>query len=59
MGQYLNRGKRSFSEREKRAYSAGRGYGAAKQGKFVKCEMVKEKHCFLNGFNSVKRGKKQ
>ena len=44
MGQYLNRGKRSFSEREKRAESAGLGYGSAKQGKFVKCETVKEKH---------------
>lgn len=58
MGQYPNRGKRSFSEREKRAYSAGRGYGAAKQGKRVKCKTEKEKQSFLNGLNSTKKAGK-
>ena len=54
MAKYPNRGKRSYSEREKRAYSAGRGYGAAKSGKRVKCVTKKEKSSFINGFNSVK-----
>ena len=53
MSRYPNRGKRSFSEREKRAFSAGRGYGAAKRGKRVKCNTAKEKQSFRNGVNSV------
>ena len=48
-----NRGKRSYSEREKRAYSCGRGYGAAKAGKRVKCNTAKEKRSFRKGFNSI------
>lgn len=54
---YQNRGKRQFTEREKRAYSAGRGYAAAKAGRRVKCETEKEKRSFRNGVNAV-RGKK-
>ena len=53
MSRYPNRGKRSFSEREKRVYSAGRGYGAAKRGKRVKCNTENEKQSFRNGVNSV------
>ncbi len=59
MSRYKNRGKRSFSEREKRAFSAGRGYGAAKRGKRVKCETEKEKQSFRNGFNSTKKAGKK
>ena len=36
MTKYLNRGKKSYSEAEKRAYHGGRAYGAAKSGKRVK-----------------------
>lgn len=53
MGRYPNRGKRQFSEREKRAYSAGCGYGAAKNGKKVKCRTEKERQSFSNGVKSV------
>lgn len=54
---YKNLGKRTFSEREKRAFSAGKGYAAAKAGKRVKCETEAEKQSFRNGVNAV-RGKK-
>lgn len=53
MPKYVNRGKRQFSEREKRAYSAGRGYAAAKKGKRIKCNTEKEKQSFRNGVKSV------
>ena len=53
MAKYVNRGKRQFSEREKRAYSAGRGYAAAKKGKRIKCNTEKEKQSFRNGVKSV------
>ena len=55
MAKYVNRGKRQFSEREKRAYSAGRGYGAAKAGRKIKCETKKEMQSFRNGVNSVRK----
>lgn len=54
---YKNHGKRTYSEREKRAFSAGKGYAAAKAGKRVKCETEAEKQSFRNGVNAV-RGKK-
>ena len=53
MARYVNRGKRQYSDREKRAYSAGRGYGAAKAGKRVRCRTKAEKNSFRNGFNSA------
>ena len=53
MSKYVNRGKRQFTEREKRAYSAGRGYAAAKKGKRIKCNTEKEKQSFCNGVKSV------
>ena len=53
MHKYVNRGKRQFSEREKRAYSAGRGYAAAKKGKRIKCNTEKERQSFRNGVKSV------
>lgn len=53
MGRYPNRGKRQFSNREKRAYSAGCGYGAAKAGKKVRCRTEKERQSFSNGVKSV------
>jgi hypothetical protein len=54
MSNYVNRGRRSFSDREKRAYSAGIGYGCAKKGKRVKCNNEREKQSFKNGFHRVK-----
>jgi hypothetical protein len=54
MSRYVNRGIRQFSQREKRAFSAGRGYGAAKRGKRVKCVSADERRSFLNGMNTVK-----
>lgn len=53
MSKYINRGKKQYSEREKRAYSAGRGYAAAKKGKRVKCQTEREKASFRNGVKSV------
>ena len=53
MAKYVNRGKRQFSAREKRAYSAGRGYAAAKKGKRILCRTAKEKQSFHNGVKSV------
>lgn len=58
MARYPNKGKRSYSVREKRAYSAGRGYGAAKCGTRIKCVTSKEKTSFRNGVNSVVRSGK-
>lgn len=55
---YPNYGKRQFTEREKRAYSAGKGYAAAKAGKRVACKTEKEKQSFRNGVKAV-RNKKQ
>lgn len=55
MSGYVNKGKKQYSEREKRAYSAGRGYGAAKAGRRVKCRNEKEKRSFRNGLKSVRR----
>jgi len=54
---YKNRGKRQFSEREKRAFSAGKGYAAAKAGKRVVCKTEKEKQSFRNGVKSVRNKK--
>lgn len=54
---YKNHGKRTYTEREKRAFSAGRGYAAAKAGKRVACKTEAEKQSFRNGVNAV-RGKK-
>ncbi len=54
MGQYPNHGKRQFSEREKRAYSAGCGYGAAQAGKRVQCKTEREKKSFRNGVAAAK-----
>lgn len=53
---YKNKGKRQFTEREKRAYSAGKGFVAAKAGKRITCKTEKEKQSFRNGVNAV-RGK--
>lgn len=55
MAKYKNRGKRTYGEREKRAYSAGRGYAAAKAGKRIRCNTEKEKQSFRNGVKSVAR----
>lgn len=53
MKKYVNRGIWQFTEREKRAWSAGRGYGAAKKGKRIECKTEKEKQSFRNGVKSV------
>lgn len=53
MASYPNRGKKQFSEKEKHAYHAGRGYGAAKKGKRVRCTTEKERQSFRNGVNAV------
>lgn len=54
---YKNRGRRTFTEREKRAFSAGKGYAAAKAGKRVACKTEKEKQSFRNGVKSVRNKK--
>lgn len=47
-----------YSEAEKRAYSAGMGYGAAKSGKRVQCKTEAEKKSFRNGLKKSKGAKK-
>ena len=49
--------RKQYSEREKQAFHAGRGYAAGKANKRVKCKTEKEKQSFRNGVKSV-RGKK-
>lgn len=55
---YQNKGRRTYSEREKRAYSAGVGYGAATSGKRVKCKTEAEKKSFRNGVKRARGLKK-
>lgn len=56
MARYPNRGKKNYSEAEKRAYHGGRAYAAAKKGKRIRFKTEKEKRSFSNGVKSV-RGK--
>lgn len=57
MAEYLNKGKKQFTEAEKKAYHMGRAFATAKAGKRVKCPDEKTKRSFKNGVNAV-RGKK-
>lgn len=50
--------RKQYSEREKQAYHAGRGYAAGKSGKRVKCNTEAEKQSFRNGVNSVRKRQK-
>ena len=52
-----NKGRKRYSEREKQAYHAGRGYAAGKANKRVKCKTEKEKASFRNGVKSVRNKK--
>ena len=45
-----------YSEREKRAYFAGKAYATAKAGNRVNCKSSVEKQSFRNGVNSVRKG---
>lgn len=45
---------KKYSDREKRAFFAGRGYASAKKGKRVKCSSEAEKRSFRNGVRSVR-----
>lgn len=56
MLRYPNRGKISYSEKEKRAYHGGRAYAAAKAGRRVTFNTEKERKSFSNGVKAV-RGK--
>lgn len=47
----------SYSDKEKRAWIAGRAYATAKKGKRCSFNTKKEKKSFRNGFNSIKGGK--
>lgn len=49
--------RKQYSEREKQAYHAGRGYAAAKAGKRVACKTEKEKASFRNGVKAVRSKK--
>ena len=51
---FLNKGKRSYSVKEKRAYDAGKAYARAKRGKRMGLKTKKEQESFKNGYNSVK-----
>ena len=48
--QYLNKGKRSYSTKEKRAYDAGRAYARARKGKRMGLRTKKEQESFKNGY---------
>lgn len=50
--------RKQYSEREKQAYHAGRGYAAGKSGKRVKCKTEREKQSFRNGVKSVRKNHK-
>ena len=54
MSRYPNRGKKSYSEAEKRAYHGGRAYAAGKAGKRVKLKTEREKKSFSNGVKSIR-----
>ena len=55
MSRYLNRGRRQFSEEEKRAFHGGRAYGAAKMGRRVSFRTKSERDSFSNGVKSVRK----
>ena len=54
MANYLNKGKKQYTEAEKKAFHMGRAFATAKAGKRVKCPDEKTKQSFRNGVNSVK-----
>lgn len=45
----------NYTEREKRAYSAGCGYAAGKAGERVACKTEDEKTSFRNGVNATRQ----
>lgn len=49
---------RRFSIREQRAYSAGRGYGACRSGRYIKCKTHGEKRSFIKGLHSARRSRR-
>lgn len=50
MAGFLNRGKRSYSEKEKRAFDAGKAYARARKGKRMGLKTKKEQESFKNGY---------
>ena len=44
-----------YSVKEKRAYDAGKAYGAAKAGKRCRFKTKKEEKSFLNGLSATKK----
>ena len=54
MSRYPNRGRKSYTELEKRAYHGGRAYAAAKKGRRVKFKTEKERKSFSNGVKSIR-----
>lgn len=54
MSRYPNRGKKSYSEEEKRAFHGGRAYAIGKAGKRVKLKTDKERKSFSNGVKSIR-----
>ena len=51
---FRNKGKRSYTVKEKRAYDAGRAYAKAKAGKRMGLKTKKEQESFKNGYKSGK-----
>lgn len=45
---------KKYSEKEKRAYDAGKAYAKAKKGKRMGLKTKKEQQSFTNGYKSVK-----
>ena len=54
MSKYPNRGKKSYSEAEKRAFHGGRAFAIGKAGRRVKFKTEKERKSFSNGVKSVR-----
>ena len=58
MANYLNTGKKQYTEAEKKAFHMGRAFATAKAGKRVKLpDNEKIKQSFKNGVNKVRSGK--
>lgn len=51
---YMNKGKRTYSTKEKAAFHAGRGYAQAQKGKRMGLRTKKEQDSFKNGYKRVR-----
>lgn len=57
MANYLNTGKKQYTEAEKKAFHMGRAWAAGKIGKRVPCPDEKTKQSFRNGVKAMRERK--